>query len=486
MGILIVAISVLSAGIYVGYSAFYYRVGFPLDDAWIHQTYARNFASGYGWSFEAGEPSGGATAPLWTVLLSAGYRLNLNPYLWAFMLGISFLIGVGFLAVYSFQQLHASLGWVGLFFLLEWHFIWASVSGMETMFAVFLIIGIYFLLKRRGFGWGIACFLSASIWIRPDLLSLFLPVSVSVFLDFRKRVKRKLIFLSPLSIVVLSFLAYLIFNQSISGDWLPTTFYAKQAEYAELRALPYGLRFWQQVSMPLIGGGLFLIVGFVYRSFELLKRKDWLGVAWIIWYLLMVGLYAERLPVTYQHGRYMIPPMVVYFLVGLEGSIAFGQRWMRKQHWSWILIRAWILSWVLVTVSFWWLGGRAYAKDVQLIETQMVDVAKWVENNLPQDSRIAVHDIGAIGYFTQFDLVDLAGLINPEVIPFIRNEKKLASYLDEKQVDYLICFPDWYPNLTKDLSAVFVADELVVREYSQSPMSVYRWKLNNFISLWME
>ncbi len=38
--------------------------GFPLDDAWIHQVYARNLALHGQWAFVLGQPSAGSTSPL--------------------------------------------------------------------------------------------------------------------------------------------------------------------------------------------------------------------------------------------------------------------------------------------------------------------------------------------------------------------------------------------------------------------------------------
>ena len=45
-------------------------LGYPLDDAWIHQTYARNFAMRGEWAFLPGEVSAGSTSPLWTLILA--------------------------------------------------------------------------------------------------------------------------------------------------------------------------------------------------------------------------------------------------------------------------------------------------------------------------------------------------------------------------------------------------------------------------------
>lgn len=482
--LILLGLATLASGAYLSVSSINDRIGFPLDDAWIHQTYARNFARGEGWAFEAGEISGGATAPLWTLFLSIGYLLRINPIFWAFLLGVGFLWGVSIFAFKVFEQNKSSWGWLGLFFLFEWHFVWASVSGMETILAIFTVVAVFYFLRTSKLGWQPSLLLATAVWIRPDLLTLFLPMAVG-FLLRRDALFQKRNFLLFL-LIVFSLVAYLFFNQSVSGAWFPTTFYAKQAEYAQLRQLPLVYRLWQQFSVSLVGGGVFLLGGFLYRTYQSWKDKDWLTLSWMGWYLMMLTIYAVRLPVTYQHGRYIMPALGVYALIGVEGSILVYRWLLRQQKWGWVLAKAGFFSWLMITVAFWGLGGRAFAKDVYLIETQMVETAKWAEQNLPTHSRIAVHDIGAIGYFTSHDILDLAGLINPEVIPFIRDESQLAEYLDEQQVDYLICFPTWYPTLTKGLTVIYTADDAALREYNELPMTIYRWRLNNFISLWIE
>ena len=185
-------------------------------------------------------------------------------------------------------------------------------------------------------------------------------------------------------------------------------------------------------------------------------------------------LYALRLPVTYQHGRYVMPVIPVYILWGLAGMA----EWVttdRSIRWKWMFSQVWILIVPLIGIGFWFMGAQAYSKDVAFINSEMVKIAKWIESNTQKQEIIAAHDIGALGYFANRQILDLAGLVSPDVIPFIRDEVKLASYLHEHRPVYLITFPGWYPDLVSDIPLVYQTDG----EFSQSPdgegMAVYRW-----------
>lgn len=96
--------------------------------------------------------------------------------------------------------------------------------------------------------------------------------------------------------------------------------------------------------------------------------------------------------------------------------------------------------------------------------------------NTDNEALIAAHDIGALGYFGQRNIIDLAGLITPEVVPFIRDEKQLAGYLDQKKVDYLICFPDWYPMLATMGTPVYDSNGVFSPKAGGENMIVYLWK----------
>ncbi len=142
----------------------------------------------------------------------------------------------------------------------------------------------------------------------------------------------------------------------------------------------------------------------------------------------------------------------------------------------WIGQTIWRASTVMLALGFIYLGAQSYARDVAVIESEMVVTAKWVAASLPSDALIAAHDIGALGYFDTHDLIDLAGLISPDVIPFIRDEPQLANYLDQRGADYLIAFPDFYPLMTGTAETVFVTNSPITLIFEQKNMVVYRWK----------
>lgn len=475
---ILLGLAVLSAGIYLLASVLYYRIGFPLDDAWIHQTYARNLALRGEWAFRPGQPSGGSTAPLWSTLLAVGFWLKLAPYAWTYLLGAALLWGVAALGEYVVRRLvpayRPRFPWAGAALALEWHLVWAAGSGMETLLLALLALVMVALLltgSRRCLTMGLLAGLS--VWVRPDGVTLLAPAALTILLVQSNWPQR----LRALAALGLGFAApfafYLLFNLAVTGSAWPNTFYAKQAEYAVYLQLPAWQRLGQQLLQPLVGVGVVLLPGVVWMMVLAIRKRNWGALAGTLWMLGYLGLYALRLPVTYQHGRYVIPAMPVFFILGLAG---FADLTLRKApRRVWIFPVFWKIVTGLVLLIFFGRGAFAYAQDVAVIESEMVAVAGWVSENVPPGALVAAHDIGALGYFDNHELVDLAGLISPDVIPFIRDESRLADYLDERGVAYLVTFPDWYPSLTSSLSPVFSTGAVYAPALGGTNMAVYQW-----------
>jgi hypothetical protein len=476
--VLLAAAAVL---LFVGYSAAAVTVGFPLDDAWIHQTYARNLAQNGEWAFLPGVPSTGSTSPLWTVLLAAGHLEWVSPYTWTFLLGLLALAGLAYVGELLYRRSGGravrALPLAGIFLAVEWHLVWAAASGMETIAYALWIMLVFYLLAQEAPKWGwIGLLVGASAWVRPDGITLMGPALFMLVLFQQPRQQRAAGALWMLLGFGAGFIPYLLFNRLISGSWFPNTFYAKQAEYAIYQQIPLVERFVSLAVLPLIGAGVLLLPGAVYAVWGAARRKERLVVAMFLWWAGYTLLYAVRLPVTYQHGRYLMPAMPVYFMLGLIGTAHLFGRISWRGRLQYVGTRGLLAATAAVLLSFFALGAAQYRTDVGIIETEMVRTARWAAAETEPDALIAAHDIGAFGYFGQRQLLDLAGLISPEVIPFIRDEDRLAAYLDESGVNYLVSFPDWYPVLVQRGEAIYQTGGTFAPGAGGENMVVYRWQ----------
>jgi len=440
-------ISLVAASLflYLGYSLHYGGLGFPLDDSWIHQTFARNLALYGQWAYNPGEVSAGSTSPLWTILLSPGYLLPLDHRVWTYLLGAIFLSLTGwiarrfYLALFPRQEGLSYL--LGLFLPLEWHLVWAAVSGMETILFIFLSLLLLERHLREDNPFLLGLLGGLLILTRPEGIILLCLVA----LDRVRRHKLPALWAKSLAWLLLGFALlfapYLAFHLLVAGHPLPNTFYAKYAEY-RAQFDPLLLRCFTLPGETLKGAQILLLPGFLWAVYSAIRTRRWNLLLSLGWWASFLSIYIFYLPLTYQHGRYLMPTIPLLVILGLGGTVNL------LSHGSWRVPKAvFALSTPLVLVLFWFLGARAYATDVRFIERELVDVARWLREETPPQAIVATHDIGAIGYFSQRTLVDIAGLANPEVIPFIDDEERLLAYLEEKKVDYFVTFPSWYPTI---------------------------------------
>lgn len=479
--LILAVVSAISIGLYLITSIMHiHKVGFPLDDAWIHQTYARNLAQTGRWEYFRGQPSaGGSTSPLWTMLLSLGYALHIDFRWWAFSLGALFLYSTSLLAEYIARHANQNysatrIPWVGMLLALEWHVAWAAVSGMETILHIFLVTLFFFLLfvhPRKLFALGLVA--GASIWVRPDGATLIIPLLGTIALASNTTQRLKNTSIACAGFTAAS-LPYFVFNLLISGTFLPNTFTAKQAEYASLQATPLLQRYFQQLGQPAIGVGIILLPLIFLQLAHATASKNWPLLSAFTWIAMYAGLYAARLPVTYQHGRYAMPTIPVFLLSGSLAAVDwYYSAGTKKRH---QLKNFYLMATAGISLGFLITGANTFARDVTYIESEMVATARWVNANLPKDALIASHDIGALGYYGSHRLIDLAGLISPQVIPFIRDQKKLAQYLDSSGTTYLVAFPGWYPQMTASKKIVFSTQSEFAQKYGGENMAVFIWK----------
>ena len=476
----ILAIASAAGGvIYLAACAIVFKIGFPLDDTWIHLTFARTLAEHGEWAFRPGIPSAGSTSPLWSALLSIGFIIGLAPYIWTYLLGLLTLFALGALCELTARRMISSytprVPWVGVFIVLEWHLLWAAMSGMETLLHALIVTGVLSALmmdSRRFLSLGLV--VGISVWVRPDGLTLLGPLVLAILLSEADMPSRARGLIRAFIGFGAVFLFYLLFNLLIGDTPMPNTFYAKQAEYIGWQGQTIFKRLGDLAFQLFSGPYLFLAVGSIVWAVRSVRARAWgslLGLVWAIGYMF---LYILRLPV-YQHGRYVMPAMPALFLMGLLAMLEFAQS-KRFGRYQWFVNTLWQAGVGVLSVLFLFLGAYTFAQDVAFIEREMVVTANWAAEKIPPGEVIAAHDIGALGYFDEHPLIDLAGLVSPEVIPFMRDQTRLAEYLDSQGADYLIAFSDLYEEMAAGREILFTAGGFVSDEEDFAPMTIYRWK----------
>jgi hypothetical protein len=442
--------------------------GFPLDDSWIHQVYGRNLAQTGQWAFVPGVPSAASTSPLYTVLLSIGYKLNIPFRLWTYGLGVLALWVTGMVGARMAERVMAKQKYVGLLtglsLILAWHLIWAAASGMETMLFGMWTLVLVWLAQReldersvkvrdvglRGLSFGVLAALATLT--RPEGLALAGLIGLVMLITRPQKSWREFWIwgIGAGAGFALAIAPYLALNLQLTGGLLPDTAAAKQAENAPLLSDSYPQRIWNMVQPITAGGQILLLPGMIYFAIVTIRqiranRRPLFYLLPLLWAVGLILLYAARLPAYYQHGRYVIPALPSFIVTGVVGTfylIGLGKTTVAGR----VLSRSLAIAAVLAFVYFAAIpGAGVYRQDVRIIDEEMVTAAQWIADNIAPEELLAVHDIGAVGYFAPRPILDLAGLVSPEIVPFINDEASLWNWLYEQDAKYLMAFPDQIP-----------------------------------------
>jgi hypothetical protein len=95
---------------------------------------------------------------------------------------------------------------------------------------------------------------------------------------------------------------------------------------------------------------------------------------------------------------------------------------------------------------------RLYRGECERVESTQLRIGHWIADNLGTDARVATHDVGAIAFASQRPVVDLVGLVTPEMAGAYRHgEGALWEALDalspDKRPTHMAVIPAWMPYL---------------------------------------
>ncbi len=439
--------------------------GFPLDDAWIHLQFAKNLHAYGSYSYFRNEMvTSGSTSPLYTLILSLGFFVTSNEMVMSYTLGILFFLVGGVymfkLASLTFEDDLVLAAGAAVLFLTEPRLIWVSLAGMETTLFIALLLAVtYYYKRRKAVRLGILSGLL--LWARPEAILFMLILALDlVYHSFIARSgagTRKAPLRSnlhwvrkPLLIALVIASGYFALNLWLSGTIFPNTYAAKLKYYAN-GGKDYPLQvFHYFTDGHFVLLAIFVLVAVAVLAARLMKQKELPLFVPVLFSIEMFLVYWKDLPYLYQEGRYLMPVLPFLILVGLDGLgltisaiVTFFRRLKRPLRRSFaLLVPVGILAGQFAVAG--WEERTGYAEYCAYISARQVRTARWMHDNLPPEARIATHDVGAIAYYSERRIVDMVGLISPEMISRIGNLDGLVQFMTSKSVTHIAVLKNWF------------------------------------------
>lgn len=425
--------------------------GYLNDDALISLTYAKNLAAGHGFVFNHPPATLGTTTPLFT-LVTAGLGAlfpQISLTTWAVFFSAFCAIGTiwTFYLFRSAWRLEAwQAGIIGLFIAALG---WTPFLGMEAyLFAFLLVLSCSLFCAQRPFAAGMATGLL--FLTRGEGILLLAPLTGATLISGLRRQssrgQRDLFYL--LGGFVLPVALWAFYAQLTFGAVLPNSLAAKQAQEQSTLWRPFWIRLAQEWApnwgrpLALFGiPALSLWWPLILLAIAAGVRYNPRPLIFLAWAALYVAGYVA-LGVS-GYAWYELPIRFVLQIFVALGVIIVVEQIMRRVR---SRTPAVILAALLIGVILWRLAApqmrftAGYAGDVR--GPSYSALAAWLrEHSAPTDS-VAYIEIGYLGYLTDNRIIDLAGLVLPEVVPHVA-EGDFAWAVRHYRPTYYVHLPDF-------------------------------------------
>ena len=409
------------------------------EDFLITLRYAENIAHGQGFVFNPGERVLGTTTPLYTLLLALFAFLHLNADLCGKLGniladGVTCYLLARLLARPEIQRPIAGL-FAALLYALSSTPLSISIGGMETGLVTCVGMGMitaYIARQTRPiYLLGAILFL-----LRVDGLLLFLLLAAASALRDRRLPWQDCILFLLLLLPWLTF-AFLYF-----GSPVPTSLIAKLLVYAKSLVVPRSL-ILDAFATQFISGAFqkLLTLLFLVGAFLTPRLHKGLGVP-LLWLLLYYGvMLTSRVP---AFAWYFLPPWPLFLGIAALGGNALltgiGGKLTQTSHIAtlWLPVLALVGLYGLVHLR----SVRADIANNQWQETNLrVPMGLWFRDHAKPNERILLEPIGYVGYYSQRPILDMIGLVSPEVFPSYHKPDFLADIVTRLRPEWLCLRP---------------------------------------------
>ena len=445
------------------------------DDAYITYRYAQNLLAGRGYVFNPGERVLATTAPLHGLVLACMGLVSPDLVSNALVLSAASVVVLVLAVFVVVRDTAGTTAGVVAGGTLLFNRSTYELFPLETIFvAAVCWAGVVAAHRRHHVLLGVLAGVAGVI--RLDALLCFVALGVVLLGDGRSWRDR----LQVLVPAVLIVSAWLLFAHAYYGTPLPSTAATKTGwggrEWVYLSrlwdrglALTFGVETASALAMGLAAWGA--VVVFLDERLRVLRTV-------VVWIVLHVGAYTA-MRIVWPHHWYYYPVTVGVIVLFAVGAVDLGRRIAARV----VLTRrgAALIRWglALSLIAAWASSVGELASFRRTIAHEFFvggrdllyrDLAQWLRANTDPDVRVAIAEPGTVAFYSDRTMVDLLGLVTPQVGVAMKHERGQALVrwvLDRFEPDYVVLALPLESRVPRTMAG---APQYVVRTWFARPL----------------
>ncbi len=418
--------------------------GLMADDGFIYWRVARNFVENgvFGVNSNPSENSG-VTSPLYALLLSLGWWLTRDLWLWTILIFTcaSTISAVALSGLGNSLQAKYLGVCSGLFVVLSPWIL--STRGLESVLVLTVLsLALLFYEKNRTRSLGII--FGLGILVRLDVL-LLLSIILAFYVLKRDRASISRLIGSFVPSAIFSFLTIYF----LTGQMFPNTMGAKMAQGRSGfwgNGFQYAKNFWKLPEVFSFQTWFFALcaLAIIGLFYGLLSEKTRNITSLIASFGLMHYLiYAFLLRTPNYHWYYTPEIWAICILAGFGAHGLF----MDARRLSDALKYSVAFTLTVTALLFGFIQipkGYSYAA--------YNEAGDWLRNNSEVGSTVAAAEIGVLSWSSRREMVDFLGLLDDAAVQDLKN-KDLTSWIYRREPDYFVAHqPVWHFEKATELS----------------------------------
>ncbi len=456
--LLLIIFVVLAALIYYNIQAvsvFAGRYIYPLDDAYIHLSMARNFAEAGTWGITQYEFSSTTSSPLFTFLLAVLIKIFGN---WEYIpLVANTFAGAALILVFNkylkpFSVLTRFVFLAALVFLMPLHLM--IMTGMEHVFHTLAMVLVFLAFRKyledkspRHFS-NLALFSIIATGFRYE--SLFFIFFICVYLFFMKKDYVISIFLGLFALMPVLVYGYISIDHG--SFFLPNSLILKGNTNDGIAGFITRVagNAYRGISVLIL---MLILIAQIFRNFRTLKHADTQtlklpknAVTLVVSAGFLVHLLFANFGWLIRYEAYLV--VLILFAIAPFADDLFREKTGKP------VLKFLMIGLLLITFYMRFITMLKYQPIASKnIFDQQIQLADFVHQYYPESGIIA-NDIGAITYYNNIQLLDTYGLGTIEVARLRKNDHgkfldnmNLQAYIartaENRNFDVALVFDEW-------------------------------------------